>query len=59
MLYGCIIADLIRNFTNADVLINGDVTYGACCVDDLTANSLGADFVIHYGEQLSEGEFFI
>lgn len=27
----------------------GDVTYGACCVDDFTARSLGADFLIHYG----------
>jgi len=27
----------------------GDVTYGACCVDDFTAKALGADFLIHYG----------
>jgi len=27
----------------------GDVTYGACCVDDYTARALGADFMIHYG----------
>jgi 2-(3-amino-3-carboxypropyl)histidine synthase len=27
----------------------GDVTYGACCVDDLSADTLGADFIIHYG----------
>jgi 2-(3-amino-3-carboxypropyl)histidine synthase len=27
----------------------GDVTYGACCVDDLGAKALGADFLIHYG----------
>jgi len=26
----------------------GDVTYGACCVDDLTAKALGCDFLIHY-----------
>lgn len=25
------------------------VTYGACCVDDLTAIALGADFMVHYG----------
>ena len=23
----------------------GDVTYGACCVDDFTARALGADFM--------------
>jgi 2-(3-amino-3-carboxypropyl)histidine synthase len=27
----------------------GDVTYGACCVDDLSAAALGADFLVHYG----------
>ena len=27
----------------------GDVTYGACCVDDLTAINLGCDFLVHYG----------
>lgn len=27
----------------------GDVTYGACCVDDYSAAALGADFLLHYG----------
>lgn len=27
----------------------GDVTYGACCVDDYTARALGCDFMVHYG----------
>ena len=31
------------------MLVLGDVTYGACCVDDFTARSLGAEFMIHYG----------
>ena len=26
-----------------------EVTYGACCIDDFTASSLGADFLVHYG----------
>lgn len=26
----------------------GDVTYGACCVDDLSAWALGCDFLVHY-----------
>jgi 2-(3-amino-3-carboxypropyl)histidine synthase len=25
------------------------VTYGACCVDDLTARAVGCDFLVHYG----------
>jgi 2-(3-amino-3-carboxypropyl)histidine synthase len=32
-------------------VIMGDVTYGACCVDDYTARSLGCDFLIHYGHR--------
>ena len=27
----------------------GDVTYGACCVDDFSAAALGADLLVHYG----------
>lgn len=27
----------------------GDVTYGACCVDDFSAKALGADLLVHYG----------
>lgn len=26
-----------------------DVTYGACCIDDLSAVSVGCDFIVHYG----------
>ena len=27
----------------------GDVTYGACCIDDLSARALGCDLLVHYG----------
>ena len=30
-------------------MVLGDVTYGACCVDDLGAAALGCDFLVHYG----------
>lgn len=49
MLFACLISDIFRNFTGCDTVITGDVTYGACCIDDLTAQSLGADFIVHYG----------
>lgn len=29
--------------------IMGDVTYGACCVDDFSAAALNVDFLVHYG----------
>lgn len=49
LMFSCIIADIIEQFTGASVIILGDVTYGACCVDDFTAKALGADLMIHYG----------
>ncbi|KAK8793323.1 hypothetical protein WA158_004682 [Blastocystis sp. Blastoise] len=49
MVYSGGIADILHHFTNAEMIIMGDVTYGACCVDDLTARRLGAEFLVHYG----------
>lgn len=43
------ISDIIERFTEADTVIMGDVTYGACCIDDFTAKALGADLLVHYG----------
>jgi len=31
-----------------ETLIMGDVTYGACCIDDYTARALGCDLLVHY-----------
>ncbi|XP_052052069.1 2-(3-amino-3-carboxypropyl)histidine synthase subunit 1 isoform X1 [Apodemus sylvaticus] len=39
----------MSRFTKAEVMVMGDVTYGACCVDDFTARALGVDFLVHYG----------
>jgi 2-(3-amino-3-carboxypropyl)histidine synthase len=49
LLYACMIADILKNFTDCEFIISGDVTYGACCIDDYTAEALGADFILHYG----------
>lgn len=49
LLYACTIADIIQEFTQADTLIMGDVTYGACCIDDYSAKALDCDLIIHYG----------
>ena len=49
LMYSCVIADILRSFGGVQVLILGDVTYGACCVDDFTAHKLGADLLVHYG----------
>ena len=36
-------------YEDIECLILGDVTYGACCVDDLASKALGCDFIVHYG----------
>ena len=41
--------NLVFRFAEVETVIMGDVTYGACCVDDFTARALGCDFMIHYG----------
>ena len=39
-----------RSFAGVEhCIVLGDVAYGACCVDDLSATALGADFLVHYG----------
>ena len=49
LLHSTLIADIISKFCKVECLILGDVTYGACCVDDLASKQLGCDFIVHYG----------
>ncbi|KAJ2906271.1 hypothetical protein MKZ38_002350 [Zalerion maritima] len=49
LLFATTIADIIAQFCpGTETLIMGDVTYGACCIDDYTARALGCDLLIHY-----------
>eukprot|EP00897_Mesotaenium_endlicherianum_P004534 jgi/Mesen1/4108/ME000216S03364 len=50
LMYACTIADILETFAGVEeCMVLGDVTYGACCVDDFSAAALGADFLVHYG----------
>ena len=49
LLFACTIADILERFAGCEAVIMGDVTYGACCVDDLGAAALGCDLLVHYG----------
>ena len=50
LLFACTIADILREHAGVrDAVVLGDVTYGACCVEDLQARTLGCDLLIHYG----------
>lgn len=49
LLFATTISDILTQFCpGISTLIMGDVTYGACCVDDYTARALGCDMLIHY-----------
>ncbi|CAI5468459.1 unnamed protein product [Closterium sp. Yama58-4] len=49
-MFATTLCDIIERFGGAEsCVILGDVTYGACCIDDVTAAALGADFLVHYG----------
>ena len=47
--YATIICDILEQFTGCETLILAEVTYGACCVDDLGAAAVGCDLLVHYG----------
>lgn len=45
------LADILRRFAPCveSTTLLGDVTFGACCIDDLAARALGVDLLVHYG----------
>jgi 2-(3-amino-3-carboxypropyl)histidine synthase len=49
MIFSVLIADILSTFADCECVILGDITYGACCIDDLGSQALGCDFIIHYG----------
>ncbi len=48
LIYSLIISDILEQFCNVETIVMGDVTYGACCIDDFTARALDCDILIHY-----------
>ena len=48
-MYACMLSDVFEHFTKAECFILCDITYGACCIDDIAADELDADLLIHYG----------
>jgi len=50
VVWGDSISHIIEYFIpGIQVSIMGDVTYGACCIDDVLVQTLGGDFLVHYG----------
>ncbi|KAF9366344.1 Diphthamide biosynthesis protein 2 [Mortierella sp. NVP85] len=44
-----LVAQLIREQTGSGVYILADTSYGSCCVDEVAAQHIAADVIIHYG----------
>jgi 2-(3-amino-3-carboxypropyl)histidine synthase len=48
-MFATTISDILTQFCpGSETLIMGDVTYGACCIDDYTARALDCDLLVHY-----------
>lgn len=52
--FGPVIVDVVLGYfehkgeSDINIITMGDLTYGACCIDDYLASSLGCDLIIHY-----------
>lgn len=44
-----LVAELIKEGVGQEVFILGDTSFGECCVDEVAAQHLNADAVIHFG----------
>ncbi|KAI8146737.1 diphthamide biosynthesis protein 2 [Fennellomyces sp. T-0311] len=43
------VASILRTKTERDIFILADTSYGSCCVDEVAAEHVNADLIIHYG----------
>ncbi|RMX51186.1 hypothetical protein pdam_00004083 [Pocillopora damicornis] len=43
------VSSLIEKFTGKKVFVLADTSYGSCCVDEVAAEHIEADLIIHYG----------
>lgn len=48
LIYSLVISDILEQFCGCETVVMGDVSYGACCIDDYTARALDCDFIVHY-----------
>mgnify|MGYP003729592609 CR=1 FL=1 len=52
--FGTVLIDIFTGYflqngrEDVKFILMGDLTYGACCIDDYLATSLGCDLIVHY-----------
>jgi len=49
VIYSLLLVDILEKFGKCECIVLGDITYGACCVDDIGSHILGCDLIVHYG----------
>ena len=45
MCFSVLISDILTTFGKCETIILGDITYGACCIDDIDCNILECDLL--------------
>lgn len=49
-MFACMLSDILTEFGGlSECIILADIVFGACCVEDLTADELNLDLLVHYG----------
>ena len=48
LIFSLLISDILSTFAECETIILGDITYGACCIDDIGCSLLNCDLIIHY-----------
>lgn len=43
------VAEQLREKTQKEIFILADTSYGSCCVDEVAAEHVNADLIVHYG----------
>lgn len=44
-----VVATVLREKTQKNIYILADTSYGSCCVDEVAAEHVNADLIVHYG----------
>lgn len=43
------VARILTQKTEKDIFVLADTSYGSCCVDEVAAEHVSADLIVHYG----------
>jgi diphthamide biosynthesis protein 2 len=43
------LCSILQKKTGSSIFILADTSYGACCVDEVAAEHVDADLIVHYG----------